>query len=322
VYEDKYFMAASLSRPLIARRLVEIAGQEGAEAVAHGASGKGNDQIRFFAGVARLNPRLRVIAPLMEWDLKTRQAQIDYARQRGVTMPPFKTSPYSRDTNIWGSSVECGPLDDMSLAPPEEVYAITQSPQVAPEEPQVLSITFERGVPIKVDDEALDPVELVERLNEIGGRHGVGRVDIIENRLVGIKVRGVYESPAATILHDAHRELENLVFERDLFQYKSAVSHKYAELVYDAKWFTGLRESLDAFVESTQEEVSGVVEVRLYKGSVTTLTRTSPASLYRHDLASYESADGFDLKAGVGFSYIWSMPARVSGVAARRRPRG
>lgn len=319
VYEGKYFMAASLSRPLIAKRMVEIAAVEDAQAVAHGATGKGNDQVRFVAAVAALNPDLRVIAPLMEWDLKTRQAQIRYAEANGVSMPPFKSSPYSRDTNIWGSSVECGVLDDVSAAPPEEVYAITTSPVAAPDEPEVLAITFDRGVPTAINGETLGPVPLVERLNEIGGRHGVGRVDIMENRLVGIKVRGVYESPAATILYEAHRELENLVLERDLFQYKAILSHKYAELIYDAKWFGGLRPPLDAFFDHVRQRVSGIVEVRLFKGSVATLTRSSEHSLYHHAFASYDSDQGFDQAAGSGFSYIWSMPARVSGLSRARR---
>ena len=318
VYEGKYFMAASLSRPLIAERLVQIAAIEDAQAVAHGATGKGNDQVRFAAAVAALNPRLRVIAPLMEWDLKTRPAQIRYAQENGVSMPAFKTSPYSRDTNIWGASVECGPLDDISLAPPEEAYVLTASPLTAPDQPQVLAITFEQGTPTTLDGQTLGAVRLVERLNEIGGRHGVGRIDIMENRLVGIKVRGVYESPAATILYEAHRELENLVLERDLFQYKALVSHKYAELVYDAKWFTGLRESLDALVTHVQQRVTGTVEVRLHKGTVTTVTRSSPHSLYHHEFASYDSDEGFDQTAGLGFSYIWSMPSRLAGMSRAR----
>jgi argininosuccinate synthase len=319
VYEGKYFMAASLSRPLIAKRLVEIAAIEDAQAVAHGATGKGNDQVRFAAAVAALNPHLRVIAPVLEWDLKTRQDQIRYAEAHGVSMPAFKTSPYSRDTNIWGTSVECGPLDDISLAPPEEVYVATQSVQAASDEPEVLGISFFEGIPVALNGERLAPVPLVERLNEIGGRHGVGRIDIMENRLIGIKVRGVYESPAAAALYEAHRELENLVLERDLFQYKALVSHKYAELVYDAKWFTGLRESLDAFFAHVQQRVTGTVEVRLYKGSVTTLTRESTYSLYHHELASYDSDQDFDQTAGLGFSYIWSMPGRVSGLSRIRR---
>ncbi|MFE7546487.1 argininosuccinate synthase [Streptomyces gardneri] len=314
VYEGKYFMAASLSRPLIAKRLVEIAREEGAQAVAHGATGKGNDQVRFYAGITALDPGMRIISPVLEWDLHTRAAQIAYARTHGVQTPAFKSSPYSRDTNLWGSSVECGPLDDILLAPPEEVYTATVSPESAPEEPELVRLTFERGVPTRLDGEELGPVELVERLAERAGRHGVGRIDIMENRLVGLKVRGVYESPAATVLYEAHRELENLVLERELFQYKAEMSRRYAQLIYDAKWFTGLRTSLDAFFTDVQERVGGTVTVKLFKGSVTTVSRSSPHSLYHPDYASYEAENEFDQRAGEGFSYIWSMPARVAGL--------
>ncbi|MFI9291745.1 argininosuccinate synthase [Streptomyces gardneri] len=314
VYEGKYFMAASLSRPLIAKRLVEIAREEGAQAVAHGATGKGNDQVRFYAGITALDPSMRIISPVLEWDLHTRAAQIAYARTHGVQTPAFKSSPYSRDTNLWGSSVECGPLDDILLAPPEEVYTATVSPESAPDHPELVRLTFERGVPTHLDGEALGPVELVERLAERAGRHGVGRIDIMENRLVGLKVRGVYESPAATVLYEAHRELENLVLERELFQYKTEMSRRYAQLIYDAKWFTGLRTSLDAFFTDVQERVGGTVTVKLFKGSVTTVSRTSPHSLYHPDYASYEAENEFDQRAGEGFSYIWSMPARVAGL--------
>lgn len=322
VFEDRYHMAASLSRPLIAKRMVEIAEQSGAEAVAHGATGKGNDQIRFYAGVVALNPELRVIAPVMEWDLTTRAAQIAFATQHDVRIPTFKSSPYSRDTNLWGTSVECGPLDDIESSPPEEVYAITVAPEAAPDEPLTLRIGFERGTPVSIDGERLGSVELVERLNRLGGLHGVGRIDIMENRLVGIKVRGVYESPAATILYQAHRELENLVLERDVFQYKAIVSRKYAELVYDAKWFTALRVSLDAFFTDVQKSVTGEIQVKLYKGSVNVTARSSDNALYHIDFASYESDGGFDHTAGAGFSYVWSMPSRVSGIRSRARAAG
>jgi argininosuccinate synthase len=318
VFEGRYHMAASLSRPLIAKRLVEIAEAEGAQAVAHGATGKGNDQIRFYAGIAALNPGLRVIAPVMEWDLTTRARQVGFAREHDVSIPAFKTSPYSRDTNIWGTSVECGPLDDITAAPPEEVYTITRAPESAPDEPVRVRIRFERGTPCALDGEALAPVALVQRLNALGGRHGIGRIDIMENRLVGIKVRGVYETPGATILYEAHRELENLVLERELFQYKAVMSRRYAELVYDAKWFSALRTSLDAFFSDVQQRVTGEVTLKLYKGSATVVSRASENSLYHHDFASYESDEGFDHTAGKGFSYIWSMPGRVAGLRRSR----
>ena len=317
VFEDKYYMAASLSRPLIARRLVEIAEAEGAEAVAHGATGKGNDQVRFYAGITALNPNLKVIAPLMEWDLKTRAAQIAYAQEHDIVIPAFKTSPYSRDTNIWGTSVECGPLDDITLSPPEEVYAITQSPESAPDEPELIRIGFEQGVPTQLNGDRLGPVDMVDRLNVLGAKHGIGRIDIIENRLVGIKVRGVYESPGAAILYQTHRELENLVLERDVFQYKALVSRKYAELIYDAKWYSALRTSLDAFFDEIQQRVTGELTMKLYKGSVTTAARAADNSLYHLDFASYEADEGFDQTAGNGFAYIWSMQSRVSGLRRR-----
>ncbi len=317
VFETRYHMAASLSRPLIAKRLVEIAEAEGAQAVAHGATGKGNDQIRFYSGIVSLNPELKVIAPVMEWDLTTRARQIAFAEEHDVSIPAFKSSPYSRDTNIWGTSVECGPLDDITQAPPEEVYTLTRSPESAPDQPQLMRIGFENGVPCLLDGVRYEPVALVRHLNEVAGGHGVGRIDIMENRLVGIKVRGVYEAPAAAVLYEAHRELENLVLERDLFQYKALMSKKYAELVYDAKWFSALRVSLDSFFDDVQRRVTGEVTVKLYKGSVTVVARESQNSLYHLDFASYESEVAFDHTAGTGFSYIWSMPGRVSGLRGR-----
>ncbi|MFI7116257.1 argininosuccinate synthase [Amycolatopsis sp. NPDC049868] len=319
VFETRYHMAASLSRPLIAKRLVEIATEEGAQAVAHGATGKGNDQIRFYSGIVSLNPELKVIAPVMEWDLITRAKQIAFAEEHDLSVPSFKTSPYSRDTNIWGTSVECGPLDDISLAPPEEVYTITRSAESAPDEPRLVRIGFETGTPVTIDGVRYDAVSLVERLNELAGTHGIGRIDIMENRLVGIKVRGVYEAPAAAVLYEAHRELENLVLERDLFQYKALLSKKYAELVYDAKWFSALRVSLDSFFDDVRERVTGEVTVKLYKGSATVVSRQSENSLYHLDFASYESEAAFDHTAGTGFSYIWSMPGRVSGLRGANR---
>jgi argininosuccinate synthase len=318
MFEGRYLMAASLSRPLIAKRLVEIAEIENAEAVAHGATGKGNDQVRFYSSIVALSPKVRVIAPVMEWDLNTRARQIAFAREHGVSIPAFKTSPYSRDTNIWGTSVECGPLDDITAAPPDEVYSLTKAPEQAPDAATVVRIGFENGTPCTIDGQRLAPVPLVERLNDLGGRNGLGRIDIMENRLVGIKVRGVYEAPGATILYEAHRELENLVLERELFQYKALMSRRYAELIYDAKWFSGLRSSLDAFFSDVQQRVTGEVTLKLYKGSMAVVSRSSENSLYYHDFASYESDGGFDHRAGAGFSYIWSMPGRITGLHRTR----
>ena len=315
-YEGRYLMAASLGRPIIAKKLVEIAHKECAQAVAHGATGKGNDQIRFYSAITALDPEIKIIAPVMDWDLKTRNQQIEFAKKAGIEIPPPKNSAYSRDTNLWGTSIECGELDDITSAPPSDVYTITTAPQDAPDQPKVLSIGFERGTPVLLDGKRLGPKEMVTTLNKIGGDYGIGRLDIMENRLVGIKVRGVYESPAAELLYYAHRELENLVLAKDLFQFKNILSQRYAELVYNAKWFTPLRESLDAFFDHCQERVTGEIVFQLYKGSATVTSRDALHSLYHLAYASYESDAGFDQSAGKGFSYIWSMPERVASVVA------
>ncbi|AXS39946.1 argininosuccinate synthase [Breoghania sp. L-A4] len=312
LYEGRYHMAASLGRPLIAKRLVEIAHMEGADAIAHGATGKGNDQVRFFSSVMALDPTLRVIAPVMEWDLTTRSKQIGYAAQYGIEIPAFKSSPYSRDSNLWGTSVECGELDDIGKLPPRDAYTLTADPDEAPHEAVDIAIDFAGGVPVRLDGAALSAAELVAALNRIGGAHGIGRLDIIENRLVGFKVRGVYESPAAEILSQAMRELENLVLDRDLLHMKTGLSQHYAELIYDGKWFSGRREALDAFFESYAHKVTGTIKLRLNRGRVTIVSRSAPEALYNLEISSYESDVGFDQTAGVGFSYIWSMQGRVA----------
>ena len=310
-YEGKYLLAAPLGRPLIAKRMVEIAHSEGANAIAHGATGKGNDQVRFYTSVVAQDPNLRVIAPVIEWEMKSRDDEIEYAKKNGINIPVTSASPYSIDTNIWGTSVECGVLDDVTLPPPEEVFQITKSPLEAPNSPVEIGIGFLNGSPISIDGEEMDPVKLVSLLNDIGKEHGVGRIDIIENRLVGIKTRGIYESPAGTILHLAHRELENLVLDRETLHFKEQISQRYSELVYYGQWFSNLRESFDAFVDHTQQNVEGDVTVRLYKGGVTILSRKSDHAMYDYKLSTYDTQDVFDHKAGQGFSYVWSMPNRV-----------
>lgn len=310
-YEGKYLLAAPLGRPLIAKRMVEIAHLEGADAVAHGATGKGNDQVRFYTSVVAHDPNLRVIAPVIEWEMKSRDDEIEYAKKHGINIPVTSASPYSIDTNIWGTSIECGALDDVTSPPPDDVYQITRSPLDAPNSPVDISIGFRNGSPISVDGEEMDSVKLVSLLNDIGKEHGVGRVDIIENRLVGIKTRGVYESPAGSILHLAHRELENLVLDRETLHFKEMISQRYSELVYYGQWFSDLRESFDAFIDHTQKYVEGDVAVRLFKGSVTIMGRKSEHAMYDHKLSTYDTQDIFDHKAGQGFSYIWSMPLRV-----------
>lgn len=317
LYEQRYHMAASLGRPLIAKRLVEIAHRESADAVAHGATGKGNDQVRFFSSVTALDPSLKVITPLMEWDLKTRSQQIAYANERGIELPPFKTSPYSRDSNLWGTSVECGILDEITEAPPSDAYTLTEAPGNRPAE--LIEIGFERSIPTHINGDRMPPAALVEKLNEIGGRHGIGRLDIIENRLVGFKVRGVYESPAADILFQAKRELDALVHERDLLHIIPYLSQQYSQLVYDGKWFSQARDALDSFFMSIGERVTGVVKLELTSGRVVVLSREADRSLYNLDIASYESEDGFDQTAGVGFAYIWSMQGRVAALNDKER---
>jgi len=311
VYEGQYLLAAPLGRPLIAKRLVEIAQQEKANAVAHGATGKGNDQVRFYCSIAALNPDLQIIAPVIEWEMKSRDDEIEYARTHNIEIAVSAAKPYSIDTNIWGTSIECGVLDNIKLPPPNEVYQITTSPLLAPDEPHDVCIGFEQGIPVSLDGKVIPPIQLVSELNKLGSKHGVGRIDILENRVVGIKTRGIYESPAGAILHFAHKELENLVLDRDLLHYKAQVAQQYSELVYYGLWFSPLREALDVFVGYTQSRVNGCITLRLYKGNLIVLSRDSEYAMYDHSLSTYDVEDQFDHKAGHGFSYIWSMPLRV-----------
>ncbi len=248
----------------------------------------------------------------MEWDLTTRSKQIEYAHANGIQMPVFKTSPYSRDANLWGTSVECGEIDNIESLPPEDAYTITRKPNDSTSEPETVSIEFMAARPVRLNEKALPPVELVTDLNEIGGRHGIGRLDIIENRVVGFKVRGVYESPAAEILSAAMSELENLVLDRDLLHTKPLLSQQYADLIYEGKWFSGKREALDGFFDGYAQRVNGTIILQLDRGRIIVAARRSPNSLYNLGISSYESYEGFDQTAGVGFSYIWSMQGRVA----------
>ena len=320
LYEGKYHMAASIGRPAISRKLVEIAHRVNADAIAHGATGKGNDQVRFYSSVTSLDPSLKIIAPVIDWDLTTRSKQLEYAKARNIEVPAFKSSPYSRDSNLWGTSVECGPLDDISQPPPEEVYNITKGALEISHEPREVTIHFNNGIPVSIDEQLMKPHELVDHLNKLGGSYGIGRVDIIENRLVGFKVRGVYESPAAEILHNAARELENLVLERDHLHFRTLLSQKYAELIYDGRWFSGLRNSLDEFFNSFSDVMTGSITLRLSSGRLEVISRESPYSLYNLNISSYESDEGFDQRCGQAFSYIWSMQGRVSAMASKSFP--
>jgi len=311
VYERKYLLGTSFARPLIARRQVEIAEQEGAEAVAHGCTGKGNDQVRFELAYKALNPKLRIIAPWREWDIKSREDEIDYAQDRKVPITASREKIYSEDRNLWHLSHEGGVLEDPWNEPEERMYTLTVSPENAPDQPQYVEIGFERGIPVSLDGKAMGPVRLVSTLNELGGAHAVGRVDLVENRLVGMKSRGVYETPGGTLLLTAHRELESLTLDRTTLQYKDILAGKYAELVYNGQWFTPLRLAMDAFVDATQERVTGAVRLKLYKGNAIVAGRKSPYSLYREDLATFGEDAVYNQKEAEGFINLFGLPSKV-----------
>ncbi|MEW8977719.1 MAG: argininosuccinate synthase [Symbiobacterium sp.] len=316
-YESKYFLSASLSRPLIAKLLVEVAEKEGAQYVAHGCTGKGNDQVRFDVSVAALNPNLEVLAPVREWAW-SREEEIDYAQQHGIPVPVGKENPFSIDVNLWGRSCEAGVLEDPWAEAPEEAFEWTVNPKDAPDEPEYVEIGFEQGVPVALNGERMGLVQLIEQLHAIAGKHGVGRIDHVENRLVGIKSREVYEMPAATVLTLAHKELEALTLPRELHHFKLGLEQKYAELVYNGLWFHPLKEALDAFIKKSQETVTGEVRVKLFKGSAFCVGRKSPYTLYSYDLATYDKADKFDHKAAKGFIDIFGLPTRVYAAVQRK----
>jgi argininosuccinate synthase len=311
VYENKYLLGTSLARPVIAKHQVEVALREGATAVSHGCTGKGNDQVRFEMAYQALAPELKVIAPWREWDLKSREDCLDYAEKRGIQVTASREKIHSRDRNLWHLSHEGGELEDAGNAPFESTWQLTKSPQDAPDRPEQVEIGFEKGVPVSVAGQKLDPVSLVELLNEIAGRNAVGRIDLVENRFVGIKSRGCYETPGGTLLLTAHGELEALCLDRDLLHFKQHVALKYAELVYFGLWFTPLREALDAFVENTQQNITGSVALSLYKGNVNVVSRKSDYSLYRTDLSSFTMGAGYDQKDAEGFIKILGLPSRV-----------
>ncbi len=311
VYEHKYLLGTSFARPVIAKRQVEIAKRTGCDALAHGCTGKGNDQVRFELTFKALAPELAVIAPWREWDVVSREDAIDYANERRIPITASREKIYSHDRNIWHLSHEGGILEDPANEPEESMFELTVSPEKAPDEPEYVEIGFEKGAPVKVNGESLDPVPLIETLNEIGGRNGCGRVDLVENRLVGMKSRGVYETPGGTLLLAALRELESLCLDRESAHYKEVVAHKYAEMVYFGQWFTPLRAALDAFVNSLTAPVSGDVRLKLYKGNVIVAGRTSPNTLYRPDLASFTMGASYDQKDAAGFINIFGLPLKV-----------
>ncbi len=310
VYEHKYLLGTSLARPVIAKRQVEVALREGATALAHGCTGKGNDQVRFEMAYQALAPELKVIAPWREWSLKSREDCLDYAEQHGIPVEASREKIHSRDRNLWHISHEGGELEDASNAPLPTTWQLTRSPQEAPDRDEHITIGFRHGVPVSVNGLQLDPISLVELLNEVGARNAIGRVDLVENRFVGIKSRGCYETPGGTLLIAAHRELEALCLDRDLAHYKQQIGLKYAELVYFGLWFTPLREALEAFVESTQKEMTGTVTLSLYKGNISIVSRESEYSLYRTDLSSFTMGDSYDQKDAAGFIRILGLPSR------------
>ena len=311
IYERQYLLGTSFARPIIAKRQVEIAELEGADAVSHGCTGKGNDQVRFELTYKALNPRLQVIAPWREWDIRSREDALAYAAAHNVPVAATERSIYSRDRNIWHLSHEGGILENPWQEPEEEMFVLTVAPEAAPDEPLYLEIDFKEGIPKRVDGVAYGPVELLTHLNELGGAHGVGRADLVENRLVGVKSRGVYETPGGTILYTAHRALESICLDRETLHYKDVVAQRYAELVYYGQWFTPLREALDAFVRQTQETVTGTVRVKLYKGRCTVVGRKSPYSLYREDYATFGEEDVYDQADAQGFINLFGLPLKV-----------
>ncbi len=310
VYEHKYLLGTSLARPLIAKHQVEVALREGATALAHGCTGKGNDQVRFELAYQALAPHLKVIAPWREWELKSREDCLDYAERHDIPVAASREKIHSRDRNLWHISHEGGELEDAGNAPLFTTWQLTRSPQEAPDREEQVKIGFEHGIPVSVNKLEMDPVSLLELLNEIAGRNAIGRIDLVENRFVGIKSRGCYETPGGTLLLAAHRELEALCLERDLMHFKQQIALKYAELVYFGLWFTPLREALDAFVESTQKDVTGSVILSLYKGNVSIASRQSEHSLYRTDLAAFTMGDSYDQKDAAGFIRILGLPSR------------
>ena len=311
IYERLYLLGTSFARPVTAKKLVEIANQEDADAIAHGCTGKGNDQVRFELTVKALNPFLDVIAPWREWSICSREDALEYAAAHDIPVKQSKESIYSRDRNIWHMSHEGGMLEDPWVEPKEDMFCLTIAPEEAPDEPEYVTLDFEQGLPVALNDEPMGPVQLLETLNEIAGAHGVGRADLVENRLVGMKSRGVYEAPGGTVLYAAHQGLESICLDRDTLHYKDVVAQRYAQLIYNGLWFTPLRESLAAFVEKTQEQVTGSVRVKLYKGHAAVVGRKSPNSLYREDFATFGHDNVYDQSDAEGFINLFGLPLKV-----------
>jgi argininosuccinate synthase len=316
LYENRYPLGTALARPLIAKILVEAAEKYGADAIAHGCTGKGNDQVRFDVSCAALNPNLKILAPAREWGM-SREETIAYGEKFGIPSPVKKKSPYSIDKNLLGRSIEAGALEDPTFEPPEEIYEMTKAIANTPNEPEYIEIGFTRGVPTSINGTPKNPVELIEQLNQLAGNHGIGRIDMIENRLVGIKSREIYESPAMMVLIQAHRDLESLTLTADVTHYKRGIEETYTQMVYNGLWYSPLKAALDAFIQQTQEQVCGTVRLKMFKGNATIVGRSSDNSLYTPDLATYGAEDKFDHKAAEGFIYVWGLPTRIWAQQAR-----
>lgn len=319
IYEGKYLLGTSMARPVIAKRLVEIAEKEGATAIAHGATGKGNDQVRFELTIKALNPHLKIIAPWRIWDIKSREDAIDYAKERNIPIPVTKEHPYSMDRNLWHLSHEGGDLEDPWNEAQDSIYLICTPPHLAPDEPEYVEIEFEEGIPVAVNGQKYKPVELIETLNQMGAKHGIGIVDMVENRLVGMKSRGVYETPGGTILYAAHHELESITLDRATFQYKQQVAIKFAQLVYDGNWYIPLREALSAFVDSTQKTVTGTVRLKLYKGNCIPAGVKSPYSLYSEEFATFGEDSVYNQKDAEGFINLFGLPLTIRALMNDKR---
>jgi len=318
IYEKKYLLGTSFARPLIAKKMVEIAEKEGAVAICHGATGKGNDQVRFELGVKALNPDLKIVAPWREWNIRSREDAIDYAAKHNVPVTAKKDRIYSEDRNIWHISHEGGDLEDPFNEPKNDLYVLTVPPEEAPDKPTYIEIGFEKGIPVSLDGNAYDPVQLLLELNRLGGENGVGIVTMVENRLVGMKSRGVYETPGGTILYTAHEELERLTLDRRTLQFKEQLAVKYAELVYDGNWFTKLKKAMDAFVNETQETVTGTVKIKLYKGNCTAVASKSPYSLYNEELATFSTDEIYSQKDAEGFINLFGLPLKVQALMEKK----
>ncbi len=318
IYEGKYLLGTSVARPLIAKRMMAIVAKEGADAVAHGCTGKGNDQVRFELTFKAMDPKVKIIAPWREWDIRSREDAIDYAARHNVPITATKEKLYSHDRNLWHLSSEGGALENPWNEPPKDLWQLTVAPEDAPDIPEYVELDFDCGIPVKLNGKTMEPVALMEALNTIGGKHGVGRVDLVENRLVGMKSHGIYETPGGEILMKAHTELESLVLDRETLHFKQGLALKYADLVYNGQWFVPLREAIDGFVKQTQKNVTGRVRVKLYKGQAVPVGRTSPHSLYREDFATFGQDAVYNQKDAEGFINLFGLPVTVQALVGKK----